>query len=205
MSEHFDEAARRWDENPQARERAVAVAAALAPALAGRTDLRVLDFGCGTGLLGFNLRDRAGSITFADPSGGMLEQVRRKIAAHPDVVGETLLLEGSPPDLPQRYDLIVSLMTMHHIADYERTLAVLIDHLEPGGWLAVCDFEPDGDGSFHGDIPTEHHGIDPEDMRRIFRARGLVDVGRAAPYVMHREREGVERAYPLYLITGRKR
>ncbi len=207
MSAHFDEAAAQWDEDPQARERAVAVAAGVAPLLAGRAGLHALEFGSGTGLLGFALLDAAdgvAAITFADPSAGMLEQVRRKIAARGVAKADTLLLEGSPPRLPDAYDVIVSLMTMHHVEDYAATIAALVDRLRPDGRLAVCDFEPDGDGSFHGDTETVHDGIDPEAMVRIFGDRGLVDVARTTPYVMHRERGGRRRAYPLFLVTGRK-
>jgi len=204
VSGHFDDAAANWDEDPQARERAAAVAAALTPLLAGHPGLRALEFGSGTGLLGFALLDAVEAITFADPSPGMLDQVRRKIDASGTTRADTLLLAGSPPRLPDTYDLIVSLMAMHHVPDYAATVAVLVDRLRPGGRLAICDFEPDGDGSFHGDVPTEHDGIEPEDMVRIFRERGLVDVALTAPYVMHRERGGRRRAYPLFLVTGRK-
>ena len=43
--------------------------------------MHALDYGCGTGLLSFPLKDELGHITLNDNSAGMLEVVQEKILA----------------------------------------------------------------------------------------------------------------------------
>ena len=79
-SSDFDAKASTWDADPAKVERARLVAEAIArdvPDLARRS---VLDYGAGTGLLGFHLLLRASRITFADVSKGMLAVVEEKIS-----------------------------------------------------------------------------------------------------------------------------
>jgi predicted TPR repeat methyltransferase len=44
---------------------------------------RLLEFGSGTGLVGFNLLESVGSLTFIDESAGMRKVLAEKIALHP--------------------------------------------------------------------------------------------------------------------------
>ena len=80
-SEHFDRAAATWD----LTDRRVVLAHAVAQAIAARVPLArtqsVLDFGCGTGLVTFELGPRVGSITGADTSPGMLQTLAEKSKA----------------------------------------------------------------------------------------------------------------------------
>ena len=78
---HFDEAARRWDENPLFQERANTIAAAIRAGVPLNRSMRALDYGSGTGLLSFPLRHELGHITLKDTSSGMLDVLREKIAA----------------------------------------------------------------------------------------------------------------------------
>jgi predicted TPR repeat methyltransferase len=43
-------------------------------------DMDVLDFGCGTGLVGMSIRPHVRSLTCVDNSSGMLEELRKKVA-----------------------------------------------------------------------------------------------------------------------------
>ncbi|MDV7391839.1 class I SAM-dependent methyltransferase, partial [Arthrospira platensis SPKY1] len=49
------------------------------------------------------------------------------------------LLTDAPP--PERYDLIYTLMTLHHVADTNRLLRAFHDLLRPGGWLGIADLD----------------------------------------------------------------
>ena len=71
-TEDFDERAATWDDDPVKKERAAAVAAGIRAMVALSPDMRALEYGCGTGLLSFELRHELGSITLADRSEGML-------------------------------------------------------------------------------------------------------------------------------------
>ena len=135
MSE-FDARAGTWDQDPAKVARALTVGRAVAQVvpLAG---LRVLEYGCGTGLLGFTLQPQVAWVTLADTSEGMLAALRAKIAAagaaNMTPVRLDLLAEAVPE---ARYDLVCSLMTLHHIPDTQGILGRFRQVLAPGGWVA---------------------------------------------------------------------
>lgn len=204
MSDHFDERAATWDEDPVKTERAATVAREILQRVPVDGASRVLDFGSGTGLLGFHFVPRAASVTFADPSQGMLDQVNAKLAAHDGGEGATVRFDPSAPALPGRYDAIVSLMTLHHVTSPAETLAFLAEHLEPGGWLAFCDLDAE-DGSFHDDPSLKvHHGFDRGELTAILEGLGLEEIAFATPWVMRKETPDGEREYPLFLLTARR-
>ena len=100
----FDAKANTWDADPAKGDRARRVAEAIArdvPDLARRS---VLDYGAGTGLLGFQLLPRAARVTFADVSKGMLAVVEEKISRLGAGNADAILLDltRDPPPVRRR-------------------------------------------------------------------------------------------------------
>jgi 2-polyprenyl-3-methyl-5-hydroxy-6-metoxy-1,4-benzoquinol methylase len=205
VTDHFDEKAATWDDDPTRAARAADVARQIMERVPLTDGMDVLDFGSGTGLLGFQLLPHVASVTFADPSEGMLQQVAAKLRAGGFQGGHTLRLAPGTPTLPQHYDAIVSLMTLHHVADPTAVLASLAEHLRPGGWLAVCDLDAE-DGSFHDDDPhlDVHHGFERHELTAQLEALGLESVHVSTAFVMRRERATGTQSYPLFLLTGQR-
>lgn len=204
VTDEFDAKAKTWDEDSTRTARAAAVARRIQQRIPLGPDMHVLDFGSGTGLLGFHLLPHVASVTFADPSRGMLAEVERKLEAGGYANGDTLLMDPDAPGLPRRYDLIVSLMTLHHIADAAGAIRLAAAHVEAGGWLGLCDLDTE-DGTFHDDPDADvHHGFDRDELASSVRALGFEDVQVSTPHVMRRERPGGVREYPLFLLTARR-
>ena len=76
----FDTRAATWDDETKIR-RAEAVAAGIRKAVPLDPSMTALEYGAGTGLLSFCLRDALGPITLADSSAGMRAVASQKIAA----------------------------------------------------------------------------------------------------------------------------
>ena len=204
MPDHFDEEAKTWDDDPEKTARAADVARQIRKRIDLTTDVEVLDFGSGTGLLGFELMPHVRSVTFADPSEGMLEQVAAKLQAGGLQGGQTLRVDPAALTLPQRYGAIVSLMTLHHVADPTAVIGLLAGHLEPGGWLALCDLDTE-DGTFHEDANADvHHGFDRGTLVSQVTGMGLETVEVSTAFEMQVERPEGARAYPLFLLTARR-
>src|SRR5512139_3947585 len=201
---HFDSKARQWDENPVFQERGRKIAEAIRKAVPLRRDMSALDYGCGTGLLSFPLKDELGAILAADSSSGMLDVLAGKIAAQ-GVTNMTPLqldlLNGPPP--AQRFDLIVTSMTLHHVPDTDHILAVFRDLLNPGGYLCIVDLDLE-DGSFHGIEVDVHHGFDRADLARRAEQAGFADVRFQTVFSIAKERESGTRDYPVFLMTARR-
>ena len=204
MSDHFDDRAATWDDDPTRVARAAEIADQIKERVRPATSADVLDFGSGTGLLGFEFLPHVGSVTFADTSEGMLQQVAAKLEAGAHTGGRTLRLDPDALALPHSYDAVVSLLTLHHVADPVGALRLLADHVTPGGWLAVCDLDTE-DGTLHDDPDMDvHHGFDRHSLIGLMEELGFGDVQANTAFVMHRERPEGERPYPLFLLTAQK-
>jgi len=68
----FDKEATQWDENPARVRLASDVCAAISKSVPLNTSMRVMDFGCGTGLVTLGLAPLVGVMTGVDNSQGML-------------------------------------------------------------------------------------------------------------------------------------
>ncbi|MEW5891970.1 MAG: class I SAM-dependent methyltransferase [Pseudomonadota bacterium] len=200
----FDSKARRWDSNPVFVERARKIAEAIRRRVALDRTMRALDYGCGTGLLSFPLKEALGHITLKDSSAGMLEVLREKIAAQ-NVSNMTVRqadLTAEP--LPEeRYDLIYSAMTLHHIPDTAKILRVFHDLLNPGGHLCIADLDQE-DGSFHGPEIEVHHGFDRTALAGQLEQAGFADIRFDTVFEIVKESETGSRAYPVFLLTARR-
>jgi ubiquinone/menaquinone biosynthesis C-methylase UbiE len=201
---HFDNKAREWDSNPVFQDRAHKIADAIRAAVPLKPSMTALDYGCGTGLLSFPLKDELGRITLKDTSAGMLDVLREKIAAQSVTnmtVKQTDLTSDPLPD--ERYDLIYSSMTLHHIPNTEHILEVFHTLLNPGGVLCIADLEEE-DGSFHGEGFDVHHGFDRTALAGKTRKAGFDSVDFSNVFEIVKQQENGERAYPVFLMVARK-
>ena len=173
----FDERAKDWDSDPAKVERAVVVANAMRAAVPLRKEMRALEYGCGTGLLSFALQQEFSSITLADTSPGMLAVLAEKIKnSAVDNMQPLLVNENFQPVPETRFDLIYSLLTLHHIPETQAALRHFAMLLNPGGFLCIADLEKE-DGSFHGPTVTDvHKGFEREALQRQVENAGLAGV-----------------------------
>jgi ubiquinone/menaquinone biosynthesis C-methylase UbiE len=197
----FDEKAADWD-TPERRERAQTVAQAIRERVPLSRDMRAVDLGAGTGLLGLDLLRDVGSMVLADPSAGMVEVARQKIADG-SIAGATAVVYDLPAEPPPGapFDLAVSLLMLHHVEDTAATLRSVLEMLAPGGRMALVDLDAE-DGTFH-DADAEgvhHHGFDQAAIVRLAGSVGFEEVG--TTIVSAIENEG--RSYPLFLLSGRR-
>ena len=203
-SAHFDSKARQWDENPVFQDRADKIATAIAAAVPLNTSMHALDYGSGSGMLSFPLREMLGHITLKDTSAGMLAVAEEKIAAWGVGNMATRLMDLTAAPMPdERYDLIYSSMTLHHIPDTDAILKVFHDLLTPGGWLCIADLDQE-DGSFHGSHVDVHHGFDRAALTTRAVQAGLNDIVFSTVFEIVKETEAGARAYPVFLMLARR-
>lgn len=201
---HFDSQARQWDDSPLFRERGLKIADAVRQAVPLNRDMTALDYGCGTGLLAFPLKDALGTILMADSSAGMLEVVNEKIAAQGVRNMTTLQLDLLADPVPtQRFDLIVTAMTLHHVPDTDRILSLFHELLKPGGYLCIADLDQE-DGSFHGPEVDVHHGFDRANLGRRAAQAGFAEVQFQTVFSIAKERDSGTQDYPVFLLTARR-
>jgi len=198
----FDERAPCWD-TPRRVARAEEAARTIEAAIQIPPGCRAIEVGAGTGLLGLALRDQLGTLVLADTSDGMLAEAARKVndggltgvsTAHFDLASD------SPP-AGGPFDLVLSLLLLHHVKETRAALAGMHRLLDVGGQVAAIDLDTE-DGSFHdtGSEGVHHHGFDRARLAELARAVGFedVNVGNGTPI------DDDDRRYPMFLLTARR-
>jgi ubiquinone/menaquinone biosynthesis C-methylase UbiE len=199
----FDARARTWDADPAKVERAQRVADAIRREVPVSASTTVLEYGCGTGLLGFALQPYVGRLVLADASREMLAVLREKIASTGARNMEPLQLDLLADPLPDaRYDLVCTLLTLHHIRDTDAILERFHAVLAPGGAVAIADLDAE-DGSFHGAGFDGHNGFDRGDVARRLARAGFGEVRFSTPHAVTRRTAVGDRTYPLFLAVAR--
>ena len=198
----FDERAPGWD-TPRRIARAEEAARAIEAVVEIPPGCRAIEVGAGTGLLGLALRDHFGTLLLADTSDGMLAEAARKVAdGHLEGVSTAHFdLAADDPPAGGPFDLVLSLLLLHHVKDTRAALAGMRELLAPGGQVAALDLDTE-DGSFHdsGSEGVHHQGFDREALAELAGDVGFRDVrvGNGIPI----EDDG--RRYPLFLLTARR-
>lgn len=198
----FDAKASTWDADPAKVERARRVAEDIARAVPDLARRSVLDYGAGTGLLGFHLLPRAARVTFADVSRGMLGVVEEKISTMGAGKADAVLLDLTrDPPPADRFGLLCTLMALHHVPDVDGILRAFHSSLEPGGVLCISDLDLE-DGSFHGPGVEVHPGFDRPALEGQIRGAGFGPVRFSTPCEVRKEVEGGARTYPMFLAIA---
>jgi 2-polyprenyl-3-methyl-5-hydroxy-6-metoxy-1,4-benzoquinol methylase len=98
---------------------------------------KVLDFGCGSGVMLSFLAQHSGHVTAVDIDLVPLERVKKYIPLEENV----LVLDANRVPIsqltPKSFDLINALDVLEHVDDLPRTLSDLLHLLKPGGQLVV--------------------------------------------------------------------
>ena len=99
---------------------------------------RVLDLGCGTGIVARMLADRSFSVTGLDHSLDSLRQLQLRSTGIPLVSADAARL----PFMQESFDAVVSLGAWRHFPDPEGVMADIKRTLKPGGIFLVGYFPP---------------------------------------------------------------
>jgi SAM-dependent methyltransferase len=156
----FDLEALSWDDLPRRVELAKAVVKEVAPFVENK---RVLDFGCGTGLVGLNLAPFAKEVIGIDTSSKMVEKFNekaKKLNLNAKAYQKDIF------EIDENFDVVVSSMTIHHIKDIN-ALSKKLYSITDEVFIADLDKE---DGSFHtrGNDDVMHFGFSKEELKNYF-------------------------------------
>lgn len=200
----FDVKAKEWDANLDRAERANAIAAGISHGVPLTSSMRALEYGCGTGLVSFALQTQLGEMTLADSSAGMLAVLQGKIAAGKIKNMLPVQLDLAQDPLPiERYQLIHTSMTLHHIPDTSRILSAFYELLDNPGYLCVADLDRE-DGSFHADEFEGHLGFDRDDLSSKAQSVGFKKITFSTVFNMQKKVDGVIKEFPIFLMVAEK-
>lgn len=170
----WDEVADGWDSDPAARAYSEAAFQSLTDALSTRgsslAGARVLDFGCGTGLLTEQLSGHAKEIVALDLSSKMLARIDEKIEDRGWKHVRTMVgSHAAATALGETFDLIVCSSVCAFVPDYPATVAALASVLSPDGLFVQWDWEFDPDAE-------EPYGLSRESIRSALKSANFADI-----------------------------
>lgn len=132
----------------------------------------LLEYGCGTGLIGLQLSEQVDSVLLVDSSKEMLEVVQNKIS-YEGITNAKVLLSDFTKSTPElRADIVLLSLVLLHIPDTKAILQELFSILYDGGKLIIVDFDKN-DQVHH---PKVHNGFSHENLQMILSEIGFQSV-----------------------------
>jgi tRNA (cmo5U34)-methyltransferase len=201
----FDIKATGWDLNPMHLERAESISKQIAEKIPLNSSMTALEYGAGTGLNSFFLKDKFREITMMDSSLEMVKIMNEKIKSNRAVNLKPLYFDLETQDWNNEgFDLIMCQMVLHHVADIDKIINKFYHMLNRTGYIAIADLYPE-DGSFHGTGFTGHKGFNTDELYLLIRNHGFTNVSYEHSFVINKKiSESVTKQFDVFLMTATK-
>ena len=204
--ERFDTKAKEWDNNPDKVIRAKKFANEIIAFIPPDKTNTALEFGCGTGLLSFELKDNFNSIILNDTSIGMIDVLKEKIEQQNITNFKPLLTDLLQENTDiENIDVIFILMTLHHINNLDKAFNVFQNIINKNGYICIADLVEE-DGSFHDPKLNfdGHKGFSKIELSVKLAEYGFSMEYYSVPHTIEKEQASGIKKYPLFLMIAKK-
>lgn len=200
----FDLKAQEWDKNPMHTDRSIAIAKGILNSIPLGQNMRAMEYGAGTAILSFLLKDHFKEIILIDSSEEMIRVTNEKISKTGTTNMRTLLLDLEKNELKdEKFDVIFTQMVLHHVSDIELIFDRFYQMLKPSGYLAIADLYTE-DGTFHDEGFAGHKGFDVEELSILLKKHHFSDIVHKKCYTIKRAIENEQiKEYPVFLLTSK--
>lgn len=202
----FDIKASEWDMNPMHRDRSVAIAKAIMEKIPLNNKMNVLEYGAGTGITSFILKDHVKEITLMDNSAEMVRVMNEKITSAKVKNLRSLFFNLETDDFHgTTFDLIFTQMVLHHVVDIEKIVNKFHHLLNPGSTLVIADLYEE-DGSFHGEGFTGHNGFNIESLSGILRKYNFSGISHKTCFVIDKKISDTEsKQFEVFMLSAKRK
>ena len=174
MKDHFVEKSKTWDAGAVQVQGAKIIADAIHKDIKLSNSMDIIDFGVGTGLLGFEIAKSVNKVYGVDTSASMIEKLKEKNT--PELTIDTYCQDIVKEPLDETFDGIISSMTLHHVEDLKAFFETIYKNINTNGFIAIADLETE-DGTFHSDnTGVFHFGFNADELVKITQEAGFKDV-----------------------------
>ncbi|ARC86304.1 methyltransferase domain protein [Clostridium argentinense CDC 2741] len=201
---NFDLEAKSWDDDKRVT-RAKLISEEIDRWLGDKINNNAMEFGCGTGLITLNLKNKFKDIMMVDNSAGMIEEVNKKIKNQNVNNIRTWCGDIDEIDDKNKYDAIYTSMTLHHIVNISKVLEKLHSLLSLEGELYIVDLVEE-DGTFHSSEKgfEGHNGFNQNNLIETLKNIGFKDIRNKVFYKGSKSIEERNVDYELFIMVARK-
>ena len=201
----FDNKAAEWDLNPMHLDRSLAIAKEIIKLVPLDKDMRALEYGAGTGITSFMLKDYVKEIVLMDNSVEMVrvtnDKIRSSKARNLKALNFNLETDEYKDD---KFDLIFTQMVLHHIIDTDNIIKKFYRLLKPESYLVIADLYEE-DGSFHGNGFDGHKGFNTGSLATILRNNRFSDIFHSTCFVIDRKiSENELKQFKVFIMVAKK-
>ena len=165
----------------------------------------MMEFGCTTGLIGFQLKNKVNELFLVDSSKEMIELVNHKIEKKSGMNITALHEEMLYADFHKEFDVIYVPLSLHHNKDVQNIVNILVDFLKKNGKFIVIDLLNDKRNlQKNGEKFEENIGFSIEEITQILENSGLVEVIGRKFYSSYKRTNESSQPYSLFSIIGQK-
>jgi len=201
----FDIKASGWDENPIHHARSEAIAKEMLRLIPIKKETCAMEYGAGTGILSFMLKDFLNDIILMDSSTEMVNVANKKIDATGAKNLKTIVFDLEHETYSGKtFDLIFTQMVLHHVNDIEQLFGNFYKMLNSNGFIAIADLYAE-DGSFHEEGFSGHKGFNIEDLTLTLNKCNFQVSSVEQCFVIDRKiSEEVTNQYPVFLLIANR-
>jgi ubiquinone/menaquinone biosynthesis C-methylase UbiE len=202
----FDSKASEWDKDPMHWDRSEAIANEIKKLVPLKKDMAALEFGAGTGITSFLLKDFLKEITLMDNSQEMVNVINEKIKSSKVKNLKTLNFNLETEEYKGgKFDLIFTQMVLHHVNDIEKIINIFYRLLNSNGHLVIADLYEE-DGSFHGEGFTGHKGFNMDSLSVILLKNRFSEISHKTCFVIDRKISETEsKQFDVFIMTAKRK
>ena len=201
----FDNYAKNWDTDLRIN-RAKIIAKEIQNVIGCKKDCTAMEFGCGTGLISFNLINWFKNITLIDSSKNIITILNDKIEKYNidniKAYKSDITVDEKKTD---KYDVIYNSMVLHHISDTESIIKEFYELLNDEGELCIVDLNEE-DGRFHQkEIGFKgHNGFCQKNLKEILTNARFKDIEIRTFFYGEKNIDNEKINYSLFIVKAKK-
>ena len=159
----------------------------------------VMEFGCRTGLIAFNLKNKVNELFLIDTSNEMIQALNHKLKRKTEekiTVHSDAILDAN---FNKEFDVIYVSLALQHMEDIQNFINQLSGYLKKNGKLIIVDFLPNKKRK-----NLEYQGLAIDEISKMLEAAGLTEVMGRKFYSSYQRLNGYSHPYSLFSCIGQK-
>ena len=197
--DHFEHKASDYEKDKAVKSNVSTIAKTICKEIAFHKEMHLMDFGSGTGFLLEEIAPFVQKITAVDVSKSMNEQLENKRQTVKCEL-EMMTLDLTTKKINQKFDGIISSMTLHHIKDIQSIMTTFYSLLNNDGVIAIADLDTEK-GNFHtSDTGVFHLGFDREYFKKIAKDVGFKNLKIQQASIINKPHGD----FTVFALTGNK-